>query len=363
MAAIAAVQGRRWTAWLQRAAGDSPSPSAFSVPAEEGDPQAVDLRAEVGEERRQQRDRGEHHDQDGEGGREGDAVHVGQAGQGEAEDGDHDGGAGDDHAAPRGGDGLDDGVVAVLALLHRRPEPGQDEQRVIDADPDPDQPGHRRGPVGDVDDVGEQDDQAPGRDAEADEGDRERQAGGDHRAEGDQQHDRGPEEPDPLRAARLLRLVDRIPAELDLQPVAAVLLGCGDQLLAVLLVDVPAVGRQRENGRSDRAVLRVPDRGDVLGDVIDLLGLGEEGVDALPGGGAVGAGLVLPDDVDLLAGVAVEPLLGELARRLRLRARRVVVGLVLPGQRGAHADDHDRRRDPGEDHAAAAAVGEVGKTG
>jgi hypothetical protein len=30
VAMIAAVQGRRWTAWLQRAAGDSPLPSVFS---------------------------------------------------------------------------------------------------------------------------------------------------------------------------------------------------------------------------------------------------------------------------------------------------------------------------------------------
>jgi hypothetical protein len=253
--------------------------------------------------------------------------------------------------------------VSVLALLHRRSEPGQDEQRVIDADPDPDQPRDRRGPVGDVDHVGEQHDQASRRDTEADQGDRQRQAGGDHRAKGDQQHDRGPEEPEPLRAARLLRLIDRIPAELDRKAIAAVVLGGGDQLLAVLLGDLPAVDRQRQRGRSDRAVLRVPDRGDVLGDVIDLLGLGEEGVEALPGGGAVGAGLVLPNDVDLLAGVALEPLLGELARRLRLRTRRVVVGRVLPGQGGAHPDDHDRRNDPDEDHAAASAVGEIGEAG
>ena len=56
------------------------------APAEEGQPPAVDLRAEVGEERGQQRDRGEHHDEDRERGGDGDAVHVGQPGQGEAED-------------------------------------------------------------------------------------------------------------------------------------------------------------------------------------------------------------------------------------------------------------------------------------
>ena len=158
---ITAVQGRRWTAWLQRAAGDSLSPSLVEAPAEERDPQAVDPRAEVGEQRRQQRDRGQHHHQHGDGGRDGHAVHVGQAGQGEPEHGDHHGGAGDDHAAPGGGHGLDHRVVAVLAVAHRRAEAGQDEQRVVDAHADPDQPGDRRGPVGHVDDVGQQDDQPP----------------------------------------------------------------------------------------------------------------------------------------------------------------------------------------------------------
>ena len=125
--------------------------------------------------------------------------------------------AGEDHAAPGGGDGFDDRVVRVLALGERGAEARQDEQRVVDADADPDQARDRRRPVGDVDDVGEQHDQAAGGDAEAEEGDQERQAGGDHRAEGDQQHDRGAEEPEPLRAGRLLRGVDRIPAELDLR--------------------------------------------------------------------------------------------------------------------------------------------------
>ena len=46
-----------------------------------------------------------------------------------------------------------------------------------------------------------------------------------------------------------------------------------------------------------------------------------------------GAGGVLPDHVDLLARVAVEALLGDIARGLGLRAGRVVVGLELAGER------------------------------
>jgi hypothetical protein len=318
--------------------------------------------AEVGEQRGQQRDRGDHHDEHGERGRDGDAVHVGQAGQREPEDGDHHGGAGQDHAAPGGGDGLDDGVMRILAVGQRGAEARQDEQRVVDADADPDQAGDRRRPVGDVDDVREQHDQPARRDAEAEEGDQQRQAGGDHRAEGDQQHDRGAEEPEALRAGGLLRGVDRIAAELDLEAVAAVLLRSGDQLLATLLRDVPARDRQRERRGADLAVLGDPDFGG-RGDVVDLLGLGEEGVDAFLRGGALSARGVLPDDVDLLPGVAGEAVLGQLARGLGLGARGVVVGVVFAGQRGADADDHDERGDPRQHHAAAAAIGDVCETG
>ncbi len=330
--------------------------------AEERQPQAVDPRPEVGEERGQQRDGGEHHDEHRERGGDGDAVHVGQAGEGEAEHGDHDDRAGEDHAAAGGGDGLEHRVVDGLPVGEGGAEAGQDEQGVVDADADPDQAGDRGRPVGDVDHVGEQHDQAAGGDAEAEEGDQERQAGRDDRAEGDQQHDRGAEEAEALGAGRLLRGVDRIAAELDLEAVAAVLLSGGDQLLAALLGDVPARDRQRQRRRADLAVLRDPDVGRG-GDVLDLLGLGEEGVDALLRGGALSAGRVLPDDVDLLPGVAAEAVLGQHARSLRLRPRRVVVGVVLAGQRGADADDHDERGDPGQHHAAAAAIGDVCETG
>jgi hypothetical protein len=334
----------------------------LQCPAEERDPEPVDVRAQVREQRRQQRDRGEHHDQDGQRGRDRHGVHVRQAGQEQAEHGDHHRAPRDDRAAPSGRDGLDHGVVTVLAGVHRRPEPSQHEQRVVDADADPDQPRHRRCPVGNGDDVGEQHDQATRGDAEADERDHQRQAGGDHRAERDQQHDRGAEEPNPLRARRLLSAVNRISAELDLKPATAVGLGRGDQLLALLLLDLPARDRQRERGRTDRAVPRHPDRR-VLGDVLDLLGVGEERVDALSGAGSSRAGRILPDHVDLLTGVAAEALFGQLARRLRLRSRRVVIGVVLPRQRRTSRDYHHRSGDPRQHHPAATAVGDIGEPG
>jgi hypothetical protein len=94
--------------------------------------------------------------------------------------------------------------------------------------------------------------------------------------------------------------------------------------------------------------------------VLDLGRLVEERVDALLNGRGRGTRLVLPDDIDLLAGVAAELTLGERAGGLGLRPGGVVVGAVLAGQRRADTDDENRRDDPAEDHAAAVAVGDVG---
>jgi hypothetical protein len=137
-------------------------------------------------------------------------------------------------------------------------------------------------------------------------------------------------------------------------------LGGVDQLLAVLLLEVPAGDGHRQRRGPDLAVLGNPDRG-MPGDVIDLLRFAQEGVDALQRARARGTRLVLPDDVDLLAGVAGEALFGDVACRLRVRARRVVIGLELPLQGGADADDHDRSDDPCQHHAASAAIGDVGE--
>jgi hypothetical protein len=190
--------------------------------------------------------------------------------------------------------------VAVLPGVDRRSEAGQDEQRVVDAHADSDQPRDGRRPVGNVDDVGEQQDQPARRDAEPSERHRQGQAGGDDGAERDQKHDRGAEEPDALRARLLLRDVNRIAAKLDLEPATAVLLGGLDQPLAVLLLDVPARDGEGEGCRGDLAVIGDTDWR-LVGHVIDLLRLGKEAVDALHRLGAPRARGVLPDHVDLLA--------------------------------------------------------------
>ena len=364
VATIAAGQGRRWTAWLQRAAGDSPRA------------RSVRLRGRPRNGSRSRSTRGPRYDSSAGSSVTAPSITTSTASEAAIATPYMYGRPVRNRpitaitTVPPAMITLRPAVVTaswtaswrVLAVGQRGAEAGQHEQRVVDPDADPDQAGDRGRPVGHVDDVGEQQDQAAGGDAEAEQRDQERQAGRDHRAERDQQHDRGAEEAEPLRGGRLLRAVDRVAAELDLEPVAAVGLRRGDQLLAVLLGDVPAVDRQRQRGRADRALLGDPDRRGVA-DVVDRARLGEERVDALLDGRAVGAVGVLPDDVDLLAGVAGEALLGELARRLRLRARSVVVGVVLARQGATDADDDDRGCDPGQHHAAAAAIGEVCETG
>ena len=332
------------------------------VAAEERQPPLVHARPEVGEQRWQEGDRGRRDDEHRDRGRERHPVHVREAGQAETEDRDHHGRAGDDHAAPGGGHRLDDRVVGVLAGVQRAAEAGEDEQRVVDPDPDPDQAGDGRGPVGDVDEVREQEDQPARGDAEPDQRDRQRQAGGDDRAEGDQEDDRGAEEAEALGARRALSLVDHVTAELDREAVAAVLLGGGDQLLALLLLHLPAGDGHRQGRGRDRAVVGDADRR-VVGDVLDLRGRGEEVVEPLLDGRVLNPRLVLPDDVDLLPGVAAELLLGEVAGSLGLRARRVVVGVVLAGDGGADADRRDERDDPGDDDATTASVGQVCERG
>jgi hypothetical protein len=153
--------------------------------------------------------------------------------------------------------------------------------------------------------------------------------------------------------------VDRISAELDVESVGAVVVGGSDQLLALLLGHLPAGDGHGQGRGRDLAVLGEPDLG-VLVDVLDPLGLREERLEPLGCRRRVGeAGRILGDRVDLLAGVPTEARLGDVAGRLRVRVRRVVVGVEIAGEAGAHADDQDHRGDPAEDHLASVAIGDV----
>ena len=104
------------------------------------------------------------------------------------------------------------------------------------------------------------------------------------RAEGDREHDRGGDEADELArpAARLLRgLLDPAAAELDLQPVAARVLGGGDQLVVGGLRHVGdrLLAVHVHVGERDRAVLGDLPRGGALReravDALDVRALGD----------------------------------------------------------------------------------------
>ena len=79
--------------------------------------------------------------------------------------------------------------------------PGQDEQRVVDADTETEHHADDGGDLGHGDDAGHDADAADA-DQEADQGDHDRQAHRDERAERDGQHDDGDQDADLLAAGR-----------------------------------------------------------------------------------------------------------------------------------------------------------------
>ena len=89
-------------------------------------PPAGDLDAVLGEaeQGRQQRDRGDHRGQHGEGGADGQAGHEGQAHDEHAAQRDHHGGAGEEHGPARGVDGLGGGLLGREARCGGPPGSG-----------------------------------------------------------------------------------------------------------------------------------------------------------------------------------------------------------------------------------------------
>ena len=193
----------------------------------------------------------DHHEHDE---RHADATrgHERQAGEGQAEDGDDHGAAGEEDSLARRGqrpaDRLGDGQAEgeVLAV------PGHQEERVVDAGAEPDHRGHDRCPRGDVDAVGHERERARP-DQEAEQPDDDGQACCDERAEGEEQDDEGGEDATGLvevhrcLAERVVEVAARLEAEVG--PVAC-------------LRDRRAQCRERRLvGLADHRVLQ-PDDGD-----------------------------------------------------------------------------------------------------
>ena len=164
-------------------------------------PEAVDPVPRETEERRQQGDRGDHHDQHDH--RDGDAGggHERHAGDGEAEDRDDDGAAGEDDGLTGGGDGPADRLLDGQAAGEVLAVPGDEEQRVVDPDAEADHAADLRRPARDVDQVGDQRHRADA-EGEAEERHPDRQAHRDDRPERDEQDDDRGDQADQLADAR-----------------------------------------------------------------------------------------------------------------------------------------------------------------
>jgi hypothetical protein len=117
-----------------------------------------------------------------------------------------------EHAPPGRLDSLDNGCSAICPACERRAEAGEDQQRVVDPDADPEQRRDRLCPVRRIDDRGGCADQHR-RDHEAEERRHERQACSNNRAERDEQDQRGRDECQQLRGRAFF--LDRAATKLD----------------------------------------------------------------------------------------------------------------------------------------------------
>ena len=273
------------------AALDEPAPAVparrvvrTDAPAHERHVQTLDVAAGEAEDGREQRHRRRHHDQDGEHHGEGEPVHGRLTHQQDAEHGDDHGHAGEEHGAAGGRDRGLRRPAGILAVGQAAAEPGDDQQRVVDADADADHGRGVRRPLRDVDDAPQHLAERH-RDAEAEQRRDERQAHGDHRAEGDQQDDGRRDQADALGArGNGLGLGRDRAADLDLQRVVTGREDGRDQRRG--LVGSELVGRLVEGdvGVGRRAVRRDlagAVRGERAGDAHDVLRVGDIGEDRL----------------------------------------------------------------------------------
>ena len=184
------------------------------------DRELVDLRAGEAEQAGQQRDGGGHGDGDDQRDRDAHRADGREPGEEQAEDGDDDGGAGEQHGLAGGGDGGAGRVLDAHALVQVLAVPGDDEQRVVDADAEADHHAQDQRELGDVHEGGQHAD-GGGADEDAHERGDDRQAHGDDRAERDQQHDDRDADADELAARGPSARVGRVPGELGLDAAGA----------------------------------------------------------------------------------------------------------------------------------------------
>ena len=296
------------------------------LPARARERELVDGVPREPEHRGKEGDGGEHHEQDGKRCADCEPADERHADEEQAEQRDHDRATGEQHGPAARVDRVHDGLFGVEALVQRLAVPGADEQRVVDADPDPDHRGDLRRERRDVQHSREEADDREA-DADAEQRGHDRQAHGEERAERDQEDDDRRENADELaRGHRLLG--EHAARELDLHDVGV-----------RVLRDRPHVGRkidrhvvrlhvEQDLGVGDLAVLRdEPAPGRLVRarhahDVRLLAQLREHRLHRLPDFGIVDRTVAARFEHHV-AGVtaARELLLQHVERRLRLRAR------------------------------------------
>ena len=222
---IAASHGRFWISRLQAYHLVS-SRIVFWPPREARDLPFVDPVADPGEQRREQGQRGDHREQHRQRRRHRDAVEEGDVQQEHPHQGDDHRRPGEEDGAPGGVDRVDRAFAWLHPLVEVVAEAGDDEERVVDPDPEPDHDRQERRERGGVEDVGAERHQAEA-DAEREQRGDDRQPHRDHRAEGEQQDDDRRQQADPLRGAFVffLGFFDRLTAELHFEAFAVGPLG------------------------------------------------------------------------------------------------------------------------------------------
>ena len=290
--------------------------------------------------------------------------HEVEAEEGEAGDGDRDGEAGEDHRSPRRRARLGCRVARWQTLVEVLAEPRDDEERVVDADADPDHRDEDRRDRVDAREPGEDEEQDERR-RDGEERERDRNRGRNERAKDEEQHDERGEEAEellrPLLDRRELRVTvelggnacrldpftngvldrDHLGPVLRLDDVGELRLGVGDP---------PVVGEGLLGERVTDAIESnlVPTRGELGGlelrdHVFDRC-LALRRVEALARGSR-------EDEVEHGALLGRELRLDEVGRPLRVRARNLELVLQAAADRGHQHDQPGDYREPGEDHA------------
>ena len=188
--------------------------SESSIGRRNGHLQPVDLVPELREHCDEQRVRDQHGGENAERRADAELRHEVEAEDGEAAHGDRDRQAGEQHRPARRSARLGGGIGRRHAVVQQLTEPRDDEERVVDADTDPDHRDEQRRDRVDVGQSGEEEEQEE-RCRDGRDGERERNRRRHERAEDDEQHDQGREQAEQLLRSLLDRRELRIAVELD----------------------------------------------------------------------------------------------------------------------------------------------------